>query len=42
MRSDEGPCVFMRGLRWKLVCYLQVVHGLEVGLDESVVQVPKG
>ena len=34
--------VFVRGMRWKLVCYLQVVHGLGVGLDESVVSGPKG
>ena len=32
--------VFVRGVRWKQVCYLQVVRGLGVGsvrLDESVV-----
>ena len=34
--------VFVRGLRWKQVCYLQVVCGLGVGLDASVVSGPKG
>ena len=29
--------VFVRGVRWKQVCYTQVVHGLGVGLDESVI-----
>ena len=27
----------VRGVRWKQVCFLQVMHGLGVGLDNSVV-----
>ena len=34
--------VFVRWVRWKQVCHLQVVHGLGVGLDESVVSGTKG
>ena len=32
--------VFVRGVRWKQVCYLQVVRGLRVGLDEYFVSGP--
>ena len=32
--------VFVRGVRWKQVCYSQVVHGLGVGLNESVASGP--
>ena len=34
--------VFVSGVRGKKVCYLQVVNGLGVGLDEPVVLGPKG
>ena len=34
--------VFVRGVRWKQVCYSQVVRGLGVVLDESVVSGQKG
>ena len=32
----------MREVRWKHECYFQVVRGLGVGFDESVVSGPKG
>ena len=34
--------VFVREMRGKQVCYLQVVRRLWVGLDESVVSGPNG
>ena len=34
--------VFVRGVRWKQVCYIQVVHGLGVRWTESVISRPKG
>ena len=34
--------LFVSGMRWKKVCYLQVVCGLGVGLDKSVVSGTKG
>ena len=34
--------VFVRGVRGKQVCYVQVVRGLCVRLDESIVSGPKG
>ena len=34
--------VFVRGVSWKQVCYLQVLRELGVGLDESVVLGQRG